>query len=475
MRGSVFFIALCVGLTLGALVAAPAGSIGFLDEWDNAGNGGFAFPVGVAVDGSGHVYVADSEKNRVQKFDESGKLLDEWGEFGSGPGQFQSPEGVAVDDSGDVYVVDLGNARVEKFDPSGSFLSEWGSEGGGPGQLRAPEGIAVDGAGNVFVVDAINDRVTKYTSTGTFLTEWGGLTLPNGVATDSSGNVYVANSEGGNVEKFSGDGGLLAEWGAKELKFPIGIATNPAGEVFVSDTGPDTVQAYTSSGKFLFGFGGSGEGPGQLSSPVALAVAPSGKIFVADAANTRIEVFGELPAPEYGKTVNVSVVSGKVLVKLPGSSKYIELAGEMQIPLGAILDTSNGRVRLTAAKGPSGGEQTADFFDGLFRVLQTTHGKPITVMKLIASLHCGKGGKGHRPAASLSRRHGHGLWGSGKGNFRSEGRHGSATVRGTIWWAQDGCDGTKFKVKRGVVTITDFTNHKTLKLHKGETYLAPAG
>lgn len=472
MRGSLFSTALCVGLTLGAIVAAPAGSIGFLDEWDG-GNGGFSFPVGVAVDGSGHVYVADSEKNRVQKFDESGKLLAEWGDFGSGPGQFQSPEGVAVDGSGDVYVVDLGNARVEKFDPSGNFLSQWGSEGGGPGQLRAPEGIAIDGSGNVFVVDAFNDRVTKYTSAGALLTEWGGFKQPNGVATDSAGNVYVADSEANRVEKFSGDGAFITQWGAKNFKFPIGVATNPGDQVFVSDSSEDTVQAFTSSGKFLTGWGGPGDGPGQLSSPVALAVAPSGKIFVADAGNNRIEVFGELPAPKYGKTVNVSVVSGTVLVKLPGSKKFIELASEMQIPLGAILDTSNGRVRLTAAKGPGGGEQTADFFDGTFRVLQTTHGKPITVMKLITKLSCGGGGKGSRPAASASRRHGRGLWGSGKGNFRSEGRHGSATVRGTIWWAQDLCDGTKFKVKRGVVTIRDFTNHKTLKLHKGETYLAP--
>jgi sugar lactone lactonase YvrE len=468
-------IALCVGLTLGALVAATAGSIGYLDEWDNAGNGGFDFPVGVAVDGSGHVYVVDSEKNRVQKFDESGKLLDGWGEAGAGPGQFQSPDGIAVDGSGDVYVVDLGNARVEKFDPSGNFLSEWGSEGRGPGQLRAPEGIAVDGSGNVFVVDAVNDRVTKYNPAGALLTEWGGFRLPNGVAVDSAGDVYVANSEGGNVEEFTGDGALIAQWGAKQLKFPVGIATNSAGEVFVTDTGPDTVQAFTSSGKLLTAWGGHGEGPGQLSSPVALAAAPSGKIFVADAGNERIEVFGELPAPEYGKTVNVSVVSGTILVKQPGSKKYFELTTEMQIPLGSVLDTSNGRVRLTAAKGPGGGEQTADFFDGVFRVLQTKHGKPITVMKLLASLHCGKGGQGKRPAAALARHHGSGLWGSGKGNFRSEGRHGSATVRGTIWWAQDRCDGTKFKVKRGVVTIRDFTNHKTLKLRKGETYLAPAG
>ena len=55
------------------------------------------------------------------------------------------------------------------------------------------------------------------------------------------------------------------------------------------------------------------------------------------------------------------------------------------------------------------------------------------------------------------------LWGSGKGNFRTEGNNGSATVRGTIWLTEDRCDGsTFFKVRRGVVTIRDFDQQQTL-------------
>jgi hypothetical protein len=132
-------------------------------------------------------------------------------------------------------------------------------------------------------------------------------------------------------------------------------------------------------------------------------------------------------------------------------------------------------MRLFSAKGKKGGVQSAEFFEGTFKVLQTKKGKPITVLKLMNKIACGKKGKGgKRPVATVSRRS-RGLWGSGKGNYRSEGRHGSATVEGTIWWAQDLCDGTLFKVKRGVVTVRDFTNHKTVKIHRGQRYLAPAG
>jgi hypothetical protein len=161
-----------------------------------------------------------------------------------------------------------------------------------------------------------------------------------------------------------------------------------------------------------------------------------------------------------------------VKVHVPGTKGFYRLGTEQQLPLGTIVDTDAGRVRLTSSKAPnSDASQSADFFDGTFRVLQTKHGRPITVLKLENGLVCRKGKHGR---ASASRRQ-RGLWGSGKGNFRSVGRHGSATVRGTIWWAQDRCNGTLFKVKRGVVTIRDFTLHRTIKLHRGQHYLAPAG
>ena len=209
----------------------------------------------------------------------------------------------------------------------------------------------------------------------------------------------------------------------------------------------------------LTDWGDHGSDPGQFDSPVALAVGAGGKVFVADAATTGSRSSARCRRPQYGKTVNVGPVSGIVRVKLPGAQEFFVLGTEQQLPVGAIIDTSHGRVRLTSAKGPGGGAQSADFFSGAFRVLQPQGGKPITVLKLDEPGRLRRRAT-HRASGRLARTEDRGLWGSGKGNFRSEGKHGSATVRGTIWWAQDRCDGTLFKVKRGVVTIRDFTNHR---------------
>ena len=62
--------------------------------------------------------------------------------------------------------------------------------------------------------------------------------------------------------------------------------------------------------------------------------------------------------------------------------------------------------------------------------------------------------------------------GNGHGNFRTEGKYGSATVRGTNWFIEDRCNGTFFKVRRGVVTVRDFGKDKTISLPAGKSYLA---
>ena len=73
------------------------------------------WPYGVAVDGSGNVYIVDQFNNRIQKFSSSGRFLAKWGAEGSGDGQFVYPNGVAVDGSGNVYVADVANNRIQKF------------------------------------------------------------------------------------------------------------------------------------------------------------------------------------------------------------------------------------------------------------------------------------------------------------------------------------------------------------------------
>ena len=64
------------------------------------------------------------------------------------------------------------------------------------------------------------------------------------------------------------------------------------------------------------------------------------------------------------------------------------------------------------------------------------------------------------------------MWGDGKGRFRTKGRYGAATVRGTKWLTEDRCNGTLVRVKRGVVAMLDFARKKTVLVKKGKSYLA---
>ena len=76
------------------------------------------------------------------------------------------------------------------------------------------------------------------------------------------------------------------------------------------------------------------------------------------------------PPPVAGKAVNVNVVSGQVLLKVPGG-KFVPLTNATKIPVGSQLDTSKGRVELTSAATKAGKTQTSDFYDGIFQVKQS--------------------------------------------------------------------------------------------------------
>src|SRR5439155_8683928 len=91
-------------------VCDPALPCPFVTKW-----GSTTGPVGVAVDGSGNVFVADELSNCIQKFTNTGTFLTMWGSAGTGDGQFDTPSGVAVDGSGNVFVADTANDRIQKF------------------------------------------------------------------------------------------------------------------------------------------------------------------------------------------------------------------------------------------------------------------------------------------------------------------------------------------------------------------------
>ncbi|MEO5634975.1 MAG: 6-bladed beta-propeller, partial [Candidatus Paceibacterota bacterium] len=128
---------------------------------NGSGNGQFNYPLGIAFDTSGSIYVVDGNNNRVQKFNSSGVYQSQFGTPGSGDGQFSNPRGIALDSSDNIYVVDYSNSRVQKFNSSGVYQSQFGSNGNGNGLFQYPQGIALDSSNNIYVVDG-NNRVQKF-------------------------------------------------------------------------------------------------------------------------------------------------------------------------------------------------------------------------------------------------------------------------------------------------------------------------
>lgn len=152
-------------ITAGAFVVATALAIGaagagareqaagqgfkVVGQWGKNGtaNSQFASTDGLVVDGSGKVYVADTDNNRIQVFSTSGKLLSKWGSIGDGNGQFHGAEDVDIAPDGTIWVADYGNSRVQQFKPDGTFLTMIDIYG----FKEEASGIAVDANGNLLI------------------------------------------------------------------------------------------------------------------------------------------------------------------------------------------------------------------------------------------------------------------------------------------------------------------------------------
>ena len=177
-----------------------------------------------------------------------------------------------------------------------------------------------------------------------------------------------------------------------------------------------------------------------------------------------------------------SRVSGTVLVRVPGEPavRPAPHAAGLQIPVGAEVDTTKGRVRIVAATALMGFvTKTADFYGGIFKVTQPASGKDRVDVTLTGALgHCSKfTWRAARSAKTKKTKAKPGpksrfVWGDGEGGFRTVGQRGSAAVRGTKWQVQDRCDGsTLVVVARGTVAVVDTVKHKTVLVKAGHSYL----
>jgi hypothetical protein len=172
-----------------------------------------------------------------------------------------------------------------------------------------------------------------------------------------------------------------------------------------------------------------------------------------------------VPTPVVNKTVVARKVSGKVLVRVPGSRRFVEVDAALGIPVGSTVDTRKGVVELTSQPKPGAPAQTALFYDGIFKVTQK---RGITDLKLTEKLaRCTRQARAAAKRPKTRR-----LWGDGKGAFRTTGRYSAATVRGTKWLVQDSCAGTLTRVARGAVTVRDTVRKRTKVVRAGKSYRA---
>jgi streptogramin lyase len=252
------------------------------------GDGQFSLASGVATDGAGNVYVADTQNHRVQKLTGDGVFLAKWGSFGTGNGQFNEPAAIAVDAAGNVYVVDQVNRRVQKFTSSGVYLTQWGSLGSGNGQFDFPTGIAIDPNGIVYVAEGGNARVQKFTGDGTYIGQWAmplGAT-PDDITVDRLGNVYVPTGTGGHVFRFTTNGLLLnvINLGPGATSVPSSVGVDAAGSVYIGEGATTRVLKFVTSPSIAF----SKDVPADEGGRVTLRIRPAS----ADSPNSGLTVLG---------------------------------------------------------------------------------------------------------------------------------------------------------------------------------------
>jgi hypothetical protein len=328
-------------ITSARVVTTLAGQV--VSSGTNNGTGTaaqFTNPSGAAVDGNGNIYIADYGNEVVRKISPLCVVTNLAGLAGisgsnNGTGtaaRFNGPVGVAVDRSGNVFVAEYQNHAIRKITPAGvvtTLAGRLGTAGtnngtGTAARFTNPFGVAVDASGNVYVADSGNHAIRKITPAGV-VTNLAGLVgtsgtndgvgvaarfyYPEGVAVDGSNYLYVADGLNHCIRKVAPDGrvttlaGLCGYSGSNDgtnsnarFSSPVGIALDSTGHLYVGDTGNQVVRKITPDGMVTTiagwaGSSGSADGSGseaRFNSPEGLAVDANGFVYLADGNNHTI-------------------------------------------------------------------------------------------------------------------------------------------------------------------------------------------
>ncbi len=363
-------------------VSTLAGSASFYGTLDGPGTDAlFDFPVGIAVNGSGTIFVADYYNHTIRRVTPAGEvstIAGLAGAYGSGDGagaaaRFYYPAGIAVDGSGHLYVADQFNLTIRKIAPGGMVSTfagraeNYGADDGvgSAASFSNVNDVALDGAGNVYVADQGNNLIRKITPTAAVTTLAGAanqtgsedgtgaaarFNYPGGITATAAGELYVADTENSTVRFIDTSAavttvaGFPTAAGASDgdgnvarFRNSIGVAVDSAGNSYVADTGNHTIRKITPAGSTsllagLPGVSGTLDGTGSAArfrSPRGLTVDSGGNLYIADTAGNTIR-----------KITSAGVVTTVAGASSPGSADGTGSAARFRSPGAITIDTA---------------------------------------------------------------------------------------------------------------------------------------
>jgi sugar lactone lactonase YvrE len=392
-------------------------------EWFYAGDNVAAInapihePAAVLVDPAGNIYLSDSENYRVRRVDGQTQTITTVAGTGnpgySGDGgqatsaAISTPAGLAIDGAGNIYFADTGNQIVRRIGVDGVITTVAGapqtqgySGDGGPAtaaKLSLPQGVALDASGNLYIADTGNGVIREVDATSGNISTIAGvagtanfngdgaatashLNQPWSVAVAADNSLYIADSgnnrirrlSGGTLSTVAGSGaqGYNGDTGpaaAATLNLPLGVALDPAGDLYIADSGNDCVRKISSSTgdvtagsatiQTIIGTGSEGysgdSGPANkaaLHGPYVVFFAQNGDAYVADTINNRIRAILATPVtlPQFPDT-KVTKTSSPAVIQGLDSDGNAELDLSTPTLVNATLDTTSTTCSFTTA------------------------------------------------------------------------------------------------------------------------------
>lgn len=262
--------------------------------------GDFNQPTDIVVGQKGRIYVLDGANNQVKIFNQNGKSIRVFGNFGEKDGEFHHPVGIDLDEHENVYVADTGNRRVQVFDRHGRYLrkidlSQWNAR---------PVEVKVHAkSGHLYVSDANNHQILCFKKDGSFNFSWGDLgerlgefRFPGMTAVDSKGDIYVVDILNGRVQIFNALGKnprQIGELGVLpgQLFRPKGVAVDDRSFIYVSDSYTGLIQVFDKAGKFHGILSAGADALLRLTTPLGLAFDSNRRLYVVQSTLNTVSIF----------------------------------------------------------------------------------------------------------------------------------------------------------------------------------------